>query len=470
MKYSYCITLKEDAKPFQATVPRNVLFPLCQKTKEQLDQMLETGVVSKVDQPTNWCAPMVVILKSNGKIQYQLWFREITEEYESDPPGIRWCGVQHRWCFSPCQEMPPTDAGFHETKQKAGKRKSRAAAKKPGSSRWKWSNEMVDKLIECVYEYKVKKDFECKDMESDLIQFYSDIRLMMSKLYPPDDFGPPESVSLPETGVGMDVDEFRALKARHETDAKQIKVGYDRVKEKIKVVRQKYRTSVNENTRSGSGRIITTNWDTLTKIWGGSPAVSKIPNAITSATVETDHEDAESDEMEETETSGAPGMGSRSVSPSLSTEDGDIDSASGSQKRKLSTHKFVDNKRRKLEKNLSANQREQVLVGVARDELAVKEAAVKELAASTKVMEESMKTIASSIQSLGSSLGTGLALLANALATSANSQSTVPQLAMQDYDGRLQRSATPPPLRSFSPHTVHSSMLNDWDGQSHYTF
>ena len=59
MKESYCITLKEDAKPFQVTVP----LPLYQKTKEELDKMLETGVISKVDQPTDWCAPMVVTPK-----------------------------------------------------------------------------------------------------------------------------------------------------------------------------------------------------------------------------------------------------------------------------------------------------------------------------------------------------------------------------------------------------------------------
>ena len=33
MKASYCIALKEDAKPFQAPVPRKVPFPLYQKTK-----------------------------------------------------------------------------------------------------------------------------------------------------------------------------------------------------------------------------------------------------------------------------------------------------------------------------------------------------------------------------------------------------------------------------------------------------
>ncbi|KAL9967390.1 hypothetical protein ACROYT_G025604 [Oculina patagonica] len=69
MKDSYCITLQEDAKPFQVTVPRKVPFPLYQKTKEELDRMLETGVISRVDQPTDWCAPMVVTPKSNGKVR-----------------------------------------------------------------------------------------------------------------------------------------------------------------------------------------------------------------------------------------------------------------------------------------------------------------------------------------------------------------------------------------------------------------
>jgi len=69
MKDSYCITLKEDANPFQVTVPRKVPLPLYQKTKEELDKMLESGVIAKVDQSTDWCAPMVVTPKSNGKVR-----------------------------------------------------------------------------------------------------------------------------------------------------------------------------------------------------------------------------------------------------------------------------------------------------------------------------------------------------------------------------------------------------------------
>ena len=69
VKDSYTITLKEDAIPFAISVPRKVPLPLYQKTKEELDRMLETGVISPMDQPTDWCAPMVVTPKSNGKVR-----------------------------------------------------------------------------------------------------------------------------------------------------------------------------------------------------------------------------------------------------------------------------------------------------------------------------------------------------------------------------------------------------------------
>ena len=69
MKESYTITLKEDAKPFAVSVPRKVPLPLYEQTKEELDKMLEAGIISKVDQPTDWCAPMVIAPKSNGKVR-----------------------------------------------------------------------------------------------------------------------------------------------------------------------------------------------------------------------------------------------------------------------------------------------------------------------------------------------------------------------------------------------------------------
>ena len=79
MKDSYTITLKEDAKPFVIFVPRKVPLPLYRKTKDELDRMLETRVISPVDQPTDWCAPMVVTPKSNGKVRVYVDLSKLNE-------------------------------------------------------------------------------------------------------------------------------------------------------------------------------------------------------------------------------------------------------------------------------------------------------------------------------------------------------------------------------------------------------
>lgn len=43
------------AKLYQAPVPRKVPFSLYQKAKEELNRMLEEGVISRVENPTNYC-------------------------------------------------------------------------------------------------------------------------------------------------------------------------------------------------------------------------------------------------------------------------------------------------------------------------------------------------------------------------------------------------------------------------------
>ena len=50
MKDSYKITLQEHAKPFQLAAPKKAPLPLYRKTKDELDRMLQTGVISRVDQ------------------------------------------------------------------------------------------------------------------------------------------------------------------------------------------------------------------------------------------------------------------------------------------------------------------------------------------------------------------------------------------------------------------------------------
>lgn len=66
MEGEYNIVLKPEAQPFSISTPRRLSLPLLPKVKEELDRMEQQGVISKVEKPTEWCAPMVVVPKRTG--------------------------------------------------------------------------------------------------------------------------------------------------------------------------------------------------------------------------------------------------------------------------------------------------------------------------------------------------------------------------------------------------------------------
>ena len=68
-----------------------------------------------------------------------------------------------------------------------------------------------------------------------------------------------------------------------------------------------------------------------------------------------------------------------------------------------------------LEKNLSASQRDQVYLNLARDELKLKQSMVDELTEATRQSNNAFEQMSKSIESVGKSIGDGLALMANAL-------------------------------------------------------
>ncbi|KAL7880825.1 hypothetical protein SRHO_G00030790 [Serrasalmus rhombeus] len=69
MQGEYKIVLKPGAKPFSLSTPRRISLPLMPRVKEELNRMEQQGVISKVEQPTEWCAPMVVVPKQTGKVR-----------------------------------------------------------------------------------------------------------------------------------------------------------------------------------------------------------------------------------------------------------------------------------------------------------------------------------------------------------------------------------------------------------------
>ena len=143
-----------------------------------------------------------------------------------------------------------------------------------------WNDEKVDTLIDQIIEYESQRSYEGYDFETDLVITYSDIRKMMSLMYPPSDFGLVELEI--ENSEGMTRAELLTYKWKIETQEKQQKEGYKLIKNKVKELRRGYKNAIDKGQRSGSGRLIEDNFDRLKEIWGGSPAVLALPSGISS--------------------------------------------------------------------------------------------------------------------------------------------------------------------------------------------
>ena len=73
------IKLKPNVTPHALFTPRHVPLPLCPKVEEELARMEEMGVISKVDEPTPWCAGMVVVPKKSGSIRICVDLKSLNE-------------------------------------------------------------------------------------------------------------------------------------------------------------------------------------------------------------------------------------------------------------------------------------------------------------------------------------------------------------------------------------------------------
>ena len=75
----YCISLKEEAKPYSLHTPRNVLILLKSKMESKLNCMEMMRVISKVDEPTSWFVGMVVVPKKSGAVRICVDLKPLNE-------------------------------------------------------------------------------------------------------------------------------------------------------------------------------------------------------------------------------------------------------------------------------------------------------------------------------------------------------------------------------------------------------
>lgn len=76
--FEYKIELKDNAIPHSITVLRRVPIPLMKEVESQLNKMENDDVIERVEQPTEWCAPMVAQNK-NRKVRICFDFTELNK-------------------------------------------------------------------------------------------------------------------------------------------------------------------------------------------------------------------------------------------------------------------------------------------------------------------------------------------------------------------------------------------------------
>ena len=263
------------------------------------------------------------------------------------------------------------------------KSSSKRKAQEPKLTRWVWRDNHVESLLGILKEVKTFCDYKGIDFEADGSQLNENIRSAMAKLYPVEEFGP-------EIVDDRDLVQ-KSLASRGKTS----------VRDKILKIRSIYRNSVKENRRSGGGKVITENWDTLVFLWEGSRSVTSFPFGHRSAEL---YEDDQNDENE--------GDDKNSVGNNEEQTEGDNEITPRiPPTKKTKVSEYIDN----LERNLSANQRDQIYLNIARDDLKMKEKMVENMVEGSKNIANSIDKMASAMGDIDKGIEKGLGLIALAM-------------------------------------------------------
>jgi hypothetical protein len=126
-----------------------------------------------------------------------------------------------------------------------------------------------------------------------------------------------------------------------------------------------------------------------------------------------------------------------------------------------------------MEKGLSASQRDQVFLKMAKDELIVKQNMVNQITAANQESNKAFERMSASIESVGKSIGDGLKLLAGAIGANHHPQPYsqdffYPQHQPYTTGHRQNTQFTPPSVSSSFSGAPQSECTNSSDSNKHY--
>ena len=238
---------------------------------------------------------------------------------------------------------------------------------------------MVANLTAAISSYKITMEYRNLDFDGDRPAQYTQLRLLMAEKYAEKGvelFGLVAAHSISDNDIQkLNRKEKSEYYHKVKEDLDLIKKGYSRSQEKVKEIRQNFSRAIVSGRRSGSGKLVFEFYDELVKIWGGTAAVEPLSSGVdtdsfsrvqevahpantatTEALLDISRECLENDNDESL------------IGPD---KDGDTEPElmENSRKRKPVPNevpKLIDNKRKYLQKALSAAQRDHMLINEAK--------------------------------------------------------------------------------------------------------
>lgn len=283
-------------------------------------------------------------------------------------------------------------------------------SKENNKVRFKWDSNMVGMLLEALSDYKCKMEYNNSDFNADKTKQYEAVRAVMAERFFDVEvtfFGPKDLDSVDEN------DRESSLKIIDE-QKKQIQKGYGRVMEKIKELRQGFSHAVVTGTRSGSGKLVMEYYDVMVQIWGGSPATEPLPFGVQSSQAENHNllDESLSTSVEESIDTNVLSLDNSDEELTLGNERSDLgsgvvpnESIVPNRKRPLNqVPKLIDDKRKKMERQLSAAQRDRLFLQDEKEEKEFRRDLCRSIQESNAVFAESLKAMSSSMAILASTL------------------------------------------------------------------
>src|SRR5207249_318092 len=75
----YDIKLSANQQPFAVSTPRRLPIPMLPLVKAELQRMEDLGVIVRVTDATEWCAPMVIARKKNNELRICTSFERLNQ-------------------------------------------------------------------------------------------------------------------------------------------------------------------------------------------------------------------------------------------------------------------------------------------------------------------------------------------------------------------------------------------------------